>query len=164
MQVVSVNPQGFDQAGVDSNQFLLMATATFQGKGQANSMEAKMLPQPCPSRTAFPIELLSQDPRLRVDAFSVTVADKGSKFNNERSGQVQFTVVAERVAGWVWLSWRRDVEGYFSDNCFWMLAGESREIVFERRAAGPEDMLTQDQVHIRSLFDVYSTSTGLETK
>lgn len=161
MQVVSINPQGFDQAGMDSNQFLLLATASFHGKDQTNSMVAKMLPQPCPSRAPFPIELLSQDPRLRVDAFSVDMDARGSKVNSERSGRVQFTLVAEHTAGWVWLSWKRDVQGYFSDNCIWMLAGESREIVFEWRSAGPEDMLTGDQIHIRSFFDVCRTSSDL---
>ncbi|GJJ73174.1 beta-mannosidase [Entomortierella parvispora] len=164
MKVVSVNPQGFDQAGMDSNQFLLMATATFQGKDQTNSTVVKMLPQLCPSRTPFSINYLSQDPKIRLDAFLVTMAAKRSDFNGERSGQVQFTLISERVAGWVWLSWIHDVEGHFSENCFWMLAGESREIAFEWRAAGPKDMLTQDQLHIRSLFDVHRTSASLETE
>jgi beta-mannosidase len=51
--------------------------------------------------------------------------------SRQESGSFEFKVTATKsVAAWVWLDYPLGVQGYFSDNGFWLSKGESKTIQF----------------------------------
>ncbi|KAG0046825.1 hypothetical protein BGZ83_008003 [Gryganskiella cystojenkinii] len=146
-RVVSVYLQSTEQS-------LLTATAFFLSEGEAESRMVEMLPQTWPTRDAFALSNLRQDPKIRVSDFRISAS------NTKGSYQLLITLVAEQVAGFVWLSWTDpQIGGYFSENAFWMLPGVPQDVLFYGRESG--DVQHQDQLLVRSLFDVYKHSSLL---
>lgn len=90
---------------------------------------------------------------LRNPGLQLTVAPGYS------SSEVRFTVTAQAgVAAWVWLEAAESsatigaVQGYFEDNGFWLMRGESREVSF-RVWEGQPDAAWAKQVTVRSMWD-----------
>lgn len=133
--------------------FILFAEAELDARSVTDSGPSivKMLPQIYPVERPFPLSLLEQDPVLVSGDFILTEKD-------QYSYKIQFTVTASAAtAGFVLLQWGVDnIQGWFSDNGFWLLKGETKKILFsghKDHAHGTPALTTADLV-LRSLSDV----------
>lgn len=79
----------------------------------------------------------------------VDLADPGLKLSRNGNG---FTVTATKaVAAWVWLEYdTNDVQGYWSDNGFWLNKGESKDVTFTVFSGSGDWAST---VSVRSVYD-----------
>ncbi|KAG0349404.1 hypothetical protein BG004_006433 [Podila humilis] len=113
---------------------------------EAKIQVRRMLPQIYPVAQPFPISLLEGDPVLVVEDF---------KFTNvsEQAYKVQFTVTSTAaMAGYVVLQWNvPHALGWFSDNAFWLLKGESKSIVFSGTKIGSFEEPSLANIMVQSL-------------
>ncbi|KAF9193544.1 hypothetical protein BGZ51_009539 [Haplosporangium sp. Z 767] len=109
----------------------------------------EMLPLTYPSRDALALELFSVDPRrITLDSIDVQEGLEGVRY------QVSIVVFSSAVVGLVWLEWKReDIEGYFSENAFWLFPGYPKTIVFYGEGSVLVGLQKND-LHIKSLADV----------
>lgn len=131
---------------------LLLAEAVVKTPSVTEFFE--MLPQTFPVRDAFPLDCLQRDPMIVVKQFEVL------RDVPESTYLVRIVLQSSAIAGLVWLEWAKDeMEGHFSDNSFWLLPEEPREVVF----SGKTDMsdIQESDLRIQSLWDVAKTQTGL---
>ncbi|KAF9333774.1 hypothetical protein BG006_003183 [Podila minutissima] len=111
----------------------------------------RMLPQIYPVERPFPLSLLKQDPILVAGDFVLTEKD-------QYAYEIRFIVTATAAtAGFVFLQWdANNIQGWFSDNGFWLLKGETKKIVFSghKDHAHGTPALTPANLELRSLSDV----------
>ncbi|KAG0040883.1 hypothetical protein BGZ82_006756 [Podila clonocystis] len=138
----------------DKNPWLILfADAELDERSGADSgpSNVKMLPQIYPVERPFPLSLLARDPILVADDFILSEKD-------QYAYEIQFTVTATAAtAGFVILQWRaNNIRGWFSDNGFWLLKGETKKIVFsgnKDHSHGTPALTTAD-LALRSLSEV----------
>ncbi|KAI8362914.1 glycoside hydrolase superfamily [Mortierella sp. GBAus27b] len=129
--------------GDDLRPQLLVAEATVETADEVSVFG--MLPQTFPVREAFPLECLPRGPMITISSFQ----DVQGVPDDRR--MVQITLQSSAIAGLVWLEWTSDeIEGYFTENAFWLYPEEPRLIVFHGKAKG--DIRVED-LKIRSLAD-----------
>lgn len=147
---VAVIPELKSTGGKDTS-FIIFAEAELDAESGANGPSiARMVPQIYPIERPFPLSLLEQDPVLVVEDFVLTE-------KNVHAYEIQFTVIATATtAGFVDLRWGALVQGWFSDNGFWLLKGEAKKIVFSghRDHAHETPALTTGDLMLRSLSTV----------
>ncbi|KAF9007792.1 hypothetical protein BGZ52_008171 [Haplosporangium bisporale] len=147
---VVVIPELRSVGGKDPS-FVIFAEAELDAVSGANGPSiARMLPQIYPVERPFPLSLLEQDPALVVEDFVLTEKDL-------HAYEIQFTMTATAAtAGFVVLRWIAHVQGWFSDNGFWLLKGEPKKILFSGRKNHVHDMpvLTTDDLVLLSLSTV----------
>ncbi|KAG0087393.1 hypothetical protein BGZ92_007357 [Podila epicladia] len=133
--------------------FILFAEAELDVVSGANSGPSivRMLPQIYPVERPFPLSLLKQDPILVAEDFILTEKD-------QYAYEIRFIVKATAAtAGFVFLQWgAKDIQGWFSDNGFWLLKGDTKKIMFfgHKDYAHGTPALTTANLELRSLSEV----------
>lgn len=87
---------------------------------------------------------------------NTTIPDPGLKLTRGGSSgkRVSFTVTAAKAtAAWVWLDYQTNaVKGYWSENGFWLMKGESRTVTFSIQEDWSAGAWVKT-VGVRSLYD-----------
>ncbi|KAF9906249.1 hypothetical protein EC991_000812 [Linnemannia zychae] len=138
--------------GSTNTSCLILATAELDGSNDEQRI-FEMRPQTFPTRDPFQIATCLINPEISTDIVQVENDSDRGQFD------VSLRLSSNMVAGLVWLEWKHDeLEGHFSDNAFWILPGQPKDIVFHgigKRA----DSLAVNDLHVKSLFDVVRCKT-----
>jgi beta-mannosidase len=132
--------------GVDLSNALLRLTVVARGQdsdGDIHTHTAYFHPT---SLARSPL----RDPGLKLE----TLDAKQSRHDQSTADTVSFRVRATKaVAAWVWIDYTStEVQGYCSDNGFWLTKGESREVTFTIWNDWSGGKWT-DSMTVRSLWD-----------
>ncbi|KAF9428835.1 hypothetical protein BGZ94_000842 [Podila epigama] len=163
---ISVPGQDSKQVGILSSEQLrdIVANATWalilakveiqstNGEASSEPMVVHMTHQVYPIDRPLPISLFERSPGLAIDDFNVVE----TKDRQPSTLEIHFSVTATAaLAGLVVLGWdMHGVHGWFSDNVFWLLKGETKAITFKGVSDRVIKTLSQDTLTIQSLTDV----------